>query len=48
MRAFEAEEMVKKHCTNPNSDVRQTAEFVLKRFERFKLSDKEYVPSGII
>jgi HEAT repeat protein len=48
MRAFEAEEMVKKHCTHPNPDVKQTAEFVLKRLERFKLSNKEYIPSGVI
>lgn len=48
MRAFEAEELVKRHCTHPNPDVKQTAEFVLKRLERFKSSDKEYLPSGII
>ena len=48
MRAFEAEELVKKYCTHANPDVKQTAEFVLKRLERFKASNKEYVPSGII
>lgn len=48
MRAFEAEDLVKKYCAHPNPDVKQTAEFVLKRMERFKASNKEYVPSGII
>jgi len=48
MRAFEAEEMVKRYCTHSNPDVKQTAEFVLKRLERFKSSDKEYVPSTVI
>lgn len=48
MRAFEAEDLIKKYTTHPNPDVKQTAEFVLKRLERFKASKTEYVPSGII
>jgi len=48
MRAFEAEDMVKRYCSDPNPDVKQTAEFVLKRLARFRASNRDYVPSKIL
>ena len=46
MRAFEVEELIKKALDDPSIDVRQTAEFVLKRFQRLKDQGK-YIPSNI-
>jgi HEAT repeat protein len=36
MRAFEAESLIKKALDDPSEDVRATAAFVLKRFERLR------------
>ncbi|MEC4848461.1 MAG: HEAT repeat domain-containing protein [Nitrosarchaeum sp.] len=36
MRAFEAESLIKKALDDPSHDVRETALFVLKRFERVR------------
>ncbi|MFB5610023.1 MAG: HEAT repeat domain-containing protein [Nitrosarchaeum sp.] len=47
MRAFEAEPLIKKALDDPSSDVRETAAFVLKRFERLKNSGS-YKPSDIL
>ncbi|MFB5612574.1 MAG: HEAT repeat domain-containing protein [Nitrosarchaeum sp.] len=47
MRAFEAEPLIKKALDDPSSDVRETAAFVLKRFERLKNSGA-YKPSDIL
>jgi HEAT repeat protein len=47
MRAFEAEPLIKKAMTDPSIDVRETASFVLKRFERLRNSG-EYNPSDIL
>ena len=47
MRAFEAESLIKKALDDPSSDVRETAAFVLKRFERLK-NYGEYRPSDIL
>jgi HEAT repeat protein len=47
MRAFEAESLIRKALDDPSSDVRETAEFVLKRFERLK-NTGVYKPSDIL
>ena len=47
MRAFEAEDMIKKVSNDQNLDVRETAEFVLKRFARLK-NQGEYTPYAIL
>ncbi|MGI0057444.1 MAG: HEAT repeat domain-containing protein [Nitrosarchaeum sp.] len=47
MRAFEAESLIKKALDDTSSDVRETAAFVLKRFERLK-NYGEYRPSDIL
>ncbi|MEK6866937.1 MAG: HEAT repeat domain-containing protein, partial [Thermoproteota archaeon] len=47
MRAFETESLIQKALDDPSSDVRETAEFVLKRFERLK-HDGDYKPSDIL
>jgi HEAT repeat protein len=47
MRAFEAESLIQKALDDPSSDVRETATFVLKRFERLK-NQGVYQPSDII
>ena len=47
MRAFEAEEQIKKMVDDSSIDVRETAEFVLKRFERLKNCGK-YKPCNIL
>ena len=47
MRAFEAESLIKKALDDPSYDVRETAAFVLKRFERLK-NYGEYRPSDIL
>ena len=48
MRAFEAEPLIRKALNDPSSDVRETAEFVLKRFARIKNRDVVYKPSAIL
>ncbi len=48
MRAFEAEPLIQKALDDPSSDVRETAEFVLKRFARIKNRDVVYKPSAIL
>jgi len=47
MRAFEAEPLIKKAMADPSVDVRETASFVLKRFERLRNSGA-YNPSDIL
>jgi HEAT repeat protein len=47
MRAFETESLIQKALDDPSSDVRETATFVLKRFERLKNSG-DYKPSDIL
>ena len=47
MRAFETESLIKKALNDPSSDVRETAAFVLKRFERLK-NRGNYNPSDIL
>ena len=48
MRAFEAEPLIRKALNDPSNDVRETAEFVLKRFARIKNRDVVYTPSAIL
>jgi len=48
MRAFEAESLIRKALDDPSHDVRETAEFVLKRFARIKNRDVIYQPSAIL
>lgn len=48
MRAFEVEDMIKDALKDDSPDVRETAEFVLKRFARLKNAKEEYVPSQIL
>ena len=47
MRAFEAEPLIKKALNDPSVDVRATAQFVLKRFDRLKNQGK-YQPYNIL
>jgi len=47
MRAFEVENLIKKAVEDPSVDVRETAEFVLKRFDRMK-SIGVYKPTSIL
>ncbi len=47
MRAFEAEPIIKKALDDPSVDVRETAQFVLKRFDRLK-NQGEYKPYNIL
>ncbi|MBI2643124.1 MAG: HEAT repeat domain-containing protein [Nitrosarchaeum sp.] len=48
MRAFEAEPLIRKALNDPSIDVRETAEFVIKRFARIKNRDVVYKPSAIL
>jgi HEAT repeat protein len=48
MRAFESEPLIRKALDDPSPDVRETAEFVLKRFERIKNHNVVYKPSAIL
>ena len=48
MRAFEAEPLIRKALDDPSSDVRETAEFVIKRFARMQNRDVTYTPSAIL
>lgn len=47
MRAFEAESLIQKALDDPSLDVRETAAFVLKRFNRLK-NNRDYKPSDIL
>ena len=47
MRAFEVENLIKKAVEDPSVDVRETAGFVLKRFDRMKNTGK-YEPTNIL
>ncbi len=47
MRAFEVENLIKKAVEDPSVDVRETAGFVLKRFDRMK-SEGKYKPTNIL
>ncbi len=47
MRAFEVENLIKKAVEDPSVDVRETAGFVLKRFDRMK-SVGVYKPTNIL
>ena len=47
MRAFETEDLIKKATQDPSRDVRETAEFILKRFSRMKKLG-EYKPSDVL
>ena len=47
MRAIETKDRIQKAVEDENKDVRETAEFVLKRFERLKNRGK-YQPSEIL
>lgn len=48
MRAFEAEPLIRKALDDPSIDVRETAEFVIKRFARIQNRDVVYKPSAIL
>ena len=47
MRAFEAMDSIRQAVNDPSPDVKETAEFVLKRLKRLE-SAGEYVPSQIL
>ena len=47
MRAFEVEDLIKNALNDPSSDVRETAEFVLKRLKRLKIHG-DYKPAKIL
>ena len=47
MRAFEVEPQIRSALNDPSKDVRETAEFVLKRFKRLK-DHGEYKPHSIL
>jgi len=46
MRAFETEDLVRKATNDSSKDVRETAEFILKRFDRMK-NQGDYKPGNI-
>jgi len=47
MRAFEAEDLIKQALKDPSPDVKETVEFVIKRFSRIKELGA-YNPSEIL
>lgn len=47
MRAFEVQDLIKEALKDPSVDVRETAEFVLKRFARMQ-NQGEYKPYNIL
>ena len=47
MRAFEVEDLIKKASNDPSTDVKETVEFVLKRFARLK-DHGDYKPCNIL
>ncbi len=47
MRAYDVEDQIKQTLNDPNHDVKETAEFVLKRFKRLH-GKGEYRPSEIL
>ncbi len=48
MRAFEAMELISAALDDHNPDVKETAEFVLKRLTRLQKMGKDYVPAKIV
>ena len=48
MRAYDSAEQLKKAVSDQNADVRETANFVLKRFTRLKNIKTDYIPSNIL
>ena len=46
MRAFEAEELIRKATNDSSKDVRETAEFILKRFSRMR-NQGDFKPGNI-
>jgi len=48
MRAFDSMDLILKSTKDQSNDVRETAEFVLKRLQRLKELGGEYKPSSII
>jgi HEAT repeat protein len=46
MRAFEAEDLIRKATKDSSKDVRETAEFILKRFNRMR-NQGDYKPGSI-
>lgn len=48
MRAYEVEPLIRKALDDPSHDVRETADFVLKRFKRLKNHNTVYKPSAIL
>ena len=46
MRAFEVEDIISKAKTDPIFEVRETAQFVLKRFKRLR-NQGDYIPTNI-
>jgi len=46
MRAFETEDLVRKATNDSSKDVRETAEFILKRFDRMR-NQGDYKPGNI-
>ena len=47
MRAFDVKDAIKKALKDPSKDVRETAEFVIKRLKRLEGAG-EYNPSKIL
>lgn len=48
MRAFDSIELIKKLVNDESDAVRETAEFVLKRYKRLKNIESEYKPSTVL
>ena len=48
MRAFDSMELIIKSTQDKSNDVRETAEFVLKRLQRLKNIGGQYKPSSIV
>ncbi len=46
MRAFETEDLIRKAINDSSKDVRETAEFILKRFDRMR-NQGDYKPGNI-
>jgi HEAT repeat protein len=48
MRAFDSKDMIYNSLNDPNSDIRETAAFVIKRLERLEKIKENYSPSKIV
>jgi HEAT repeat protein len=48
MRAFDSKDMIYNSLKDPNSDIRETAAFVIKRLERLEKIKENYSPSKIV